>query len=205
MYKLIISIFVIPTIGIAQCSLDRLTLSTHTDGGFEEYQLKNEESGIIKKLDTSKYIASLTVHHATYFAVLSMKGEKNWKAIDVNENILFDVYNVIPTEPTPDYLINDRIRMIDKNNKIGFANRCGDIVIRPQFDFATHFNNGYAIVSKKCKVYYVKTEQNSTFVYPEIKCKQYGYIDRIGNVLKLGKYTYDEIKKEIDWKEIDAY
>ncbi|MDP8175386.1 WG repeat-containing protein [Phocoenobacter skyensis] len=37
-----------------------------------------------------------------------------------------------------------------RNNKVGYANREGEIVIQPQFDFASSFNYGYARVCNGC-------------------------------------------------------
>ncbi len=56
------------------------------------------------------------------FAIVSMRGLSGWAAIDANENVLFNVYNTSLGEPSPDYLIDGKIRIVDKDNLIGFAN-----------------------------------------------------------------------------------
>ncbi|WP_288763605.1 WG repeat-containing protein [uncultured Weeksella sp.] len=177
------------TKGNAQCKLEKFTL-VRTDNIVSENYMLIAENGITKKLNPNKYIVSLTFHENAYFAIFSIKGKKGWSAIDFNENILFEVYNTIPNEPWPDYLIEDRIRIVGKNNKIGFANECGKIIIKPKYDFATSFNNGYAIVGKKCSE-------------SSIKCNQYGYIDKNGKIIKISNYTFDQIQKEINWKDIN--
>lgn len=181
--------FFLFTKGNAQCNLEKFTLIRTDTIASENYTLVAED-GIIKKLDPNKYIVSLTYHENSYFATFSIKGKKGWNAIDFNENILFEVYNIISNEPSPDYLIENRIRIIGKNKKIGFANDCGKIIIKPIFDYATSFNNGYAIVGEKCP-------DSSN------KCNQYGYINKNGKIIKIGNYTFDQIQKEINWKDIN--
>jgi hypothetical protein len=68
-------------------------------------------------------------------------------AIDRNECELFEVFKV---DNGPDYVSDGLFRII-KNNKIGFANVDGKIIIDPQFDCAFPFENGKAKVSKNCK------------------------------------------------------
>ncbi|MDP8100840.1 WG repeat-containing protein [Phocoenobacter atlanticus] len=48
-----------------------------------------------------------------------------------------------------DYRVEGYQRIV-KNGKIGFANREGEIVIQPQFDFSSPFNYGYASVCDGC-------------------------------------------------------
>lgn len=75
-------------------------------------------------------------------AFVTIKGKKGVYAIDRNEKILFQVYN---PEYGPDDVSNGLFRII-QNNKIGFANMDGQIVIKPQFQFIYSFNeNGFAI------------------------------------------------------------
>lgn len=75
-------------------------------------------------------------------AFVTIKGKKGVYAIDRNEKILFQVYN---PEYGPDDVSNGLFRII-QNNKIGFANMNGQIVIKPQFQFIYSFNeNGFAI------------------------------------------------------------
>jgi len=175
--------------GNAQCTTEKFTLLRSDTIASENYTLVMD-SGKVRKLNPNKYIVSLTYHEKGYFAIFSIKGQKGWTAIDFNEKTLFEVYNTISNEPWPDQLIEDRIRILGKNKKIGFANECGKIIIKPKFDYATSFNNGYAIVGKKCP-------DSSN------KCNKYGYVNKNGKVLKIGNYTFDQIQKEINWKDIN--
>ena len=185
----LILFFFLFTKGNAQCTLEKFTLVRSDTISSETYILVTD-NGINKKLNPNKYIVSLTYHENAYFAIFSIKGKKGWSAIDFNENILFEVYNIITHEPSPDFLIENRIRIVGKNKKIGFANECGKIIIKPKFDFATSFNNGYAIVGEKCSD-------------SSVKCNRYGYIDKNGKIIKIGNYTYDQIQKEINWQNIN--
>lgn len=185
----LILFFFLFTKGNAQCTLEKFTLVRRDTITSENYTLV-AENGMIKNLNSNKYIVSLTFHENAYFAIFLIKGKKGWSAIDFNENILFEVYNIITHEPSPDFLIENRIRIIGKNKKIGFANECGKVIIKPKFDFATSFNNGYAIVGEKCSD-------------SGVKCNRYGYIDKNGKIIKIGNYTYDQIQKEINWQNIN--
>lgn len=75
-------------------------------------------------------------------AFVAIKGKQGVYAIDRNEQILFQVYN---GEVFPDKIINGLFRIIE-NDKTGFANMDGQIVIKPQYKFVYPFQkNGYAI------------------------------------------------------------
>ena len=166
------------------------------------YSLVDKKNKIIKVLDSSKYYISFTLDKYLYFAVFGKKdGGSGWSAIDSEENLLFQVYNTSYGEPNPDYLIEKKIRIIDNFNKIGFANEKGKIIIKPQFEFVTSFHNGKAIIGVKCKkiAYDEHAKENDCHHYYTV-CENFGYINKKGEVLKLGNYTFEEIKKEIDWK-----
>ena len=64
--------------------------------------------------------------------------------------ILFEVYNQ-GNEINPDYLVENKIRIVDENQKIGFANEKGQIIIKPQFEMVTSFHNGKAIIAESCE------------------------------------------------------
>lgn len=165
------------------------------------YSLIDEKNNLIKVLDSSKYYVSFNNDDYRYFAVFGKKGSPGWTAIDSNENILFQVYNTSFGEPTPDYLIENKIRIINGKNKIGFANEKGQIIIKPQFEIVTSFHNGKAIIGEKCKKVpwseHIKEEDCKHY---SIVCENFGYINEKGEILKLGNYTFEEIKNEIDWK-----
>ena len=45
----------------------------------------------------------------------------------------------------------DTRNFVDENNKIGFADHKGKIIIKPQFEIATTFHKGKAIIGKGCE------------------------------------------------------
>lgn len=71
---------------------------------------------------------------------------KNLIAIDKNENVLFGVFWY---DNGPDY-ISDGLFRILKDEKIGYANEKGQIIIEAQFKCAFPFKNGIAKVSNDC-------------------------------------------------------
>lgn len=168
------------------------------------YCLIDEQGNLIRQLDTSKYYVSFNNDQYAYFAIFGKKGSSGWTAIDANENELFKVYNTSFGEPSPDYLIENMIRIIDENEKIGFANIKGEIIIRPQFEIATSFHNGKAIIGKTCKKVPWNDHPNETGCnHYSIACKKHGYINATGVTLKIGDYSFEQIKKEINWEMQD--
>ena len=165
------------------------------------YSLIDEKNNLIKVLDSSKYYITFNFDNYVYFAVFGKKGNPGWTAIDAKENILFQVYNTSFGEPSPDYLIENKIRIIDGENKIGFANEKGQIVIKPQFEIVTSFHNGKAIIGEKCKnVPWKEHAKEEDCQHYTIVCENFGNINEKGEILKLGNYTFEEIKKKIGWK-----
>ena len=164
----------------------------------EEYSIIKKNGDTIRKLDSQKYIVSLQ-DEFNNFAIFSIKDKKGWSAIDINENYLFQVYNRLTGEPFPDYLIENRIRIIGENNKIGFANSNGEIVIEPQFETVTEFNNGFAIFQLECTKIEndIANGQHSGFHY---ECEKTGFIDENGKVIEIGDFDFNEIKEKINWK-----
>ncbi len=98
-------------------------------------------------------------------------------------------------------MVEDKVRIVDQNDKIGFANREGIIIIKPQFEIATSFFNGKAIIAATCK----KTkpdghEHQGDCDHSYLMCNQHGYINEKGMILKIGNFTFEENKEEIGWK-----
>ena len=166
------------------------------------YLFKDEAGNIIKELDSSKYLTLMSDGKLGNFALFAIKGKLGWLAIDRNENILFEVYNASIGEPNPDYLVEDKIRIVDKNQKIGFANGAGQIIINPKFEIVTSFHNGKAIIGEECKkVPWGNHSDDNGCHHYSILCNRHGYINEKGEIIKIGDYTFEEIMKEIDWKE----
>lgn len=163
---------------------------------YNTHYLADENNAIIKQLD-STYLLAYQADVLAYFHVFAINGQKGWTAIDWNGNILFQVYNVEIGTLSPDDLTEGLIR-IEKDDLIGFANEMGEIIIQPQFEIATAFANGYAIIGATCKN--VPWDENHTeqgCMHYSTVCEQHGYIDRKGNILALGYFTYEEITEMI--------
>ena len=178
-------------------------VENETDTGKSIYSLVDKNNKTIKVLDSANYFMVWSGFDYSNFAVVGKKDSKGhgWPAIDANENILFYVYNTSDGEPSPDYLIENKIRIIDENEKIGFANEMGKIIIKPQFEIVTSFHNGYAIIAEKCKkVPWGNHEHDDGCNHYSIECERHGYIDEKGKIIKLGNFTFEQIMEEIKWK-----
>jgi len=165
------------------------------------YYIVNEKGKSVKQLDATKYLMCFTQEKYGYFAVFLIKGNSGWCAIDINEKILFNVYNTSYGEPSPDELRENKIRVIDENEKLGFADHKGNIIIKPQFEIVTSFYNGKAIIGEKCsKVPWGPHEEEGGCHHYTIDCKRAGYIDTKGTIIEIGDFTFEEIAKKIKWK-----
>ncbi len=96
-------------------------------------------------IELNKYFFCFT-DTITDFGIVMKKGGKAF-AIDQNENKLYEVYWY---DNGPDWIVDGRFRII-KDNKIGFADRKGKIIIEPKYQCAFQFKNGIAKVSYKCE------------------------------------------------------
>jgi hypothetical protein len=164
------------------------------------YSLIDEEGKIIRQLDSSEYYVSFNNYQYVYFAVFGKKGSDGWTAIDANETELFKVYNTSFGEPSPDYLVENKIRIVNSNNSIGFANNKGEIIIKPQFEIASSFNKGKAIIGNSCqKIPWSKHAKETDCNHYSIVCEQHGFINEKGEVQKMGNYSFEQIKNEIGW------
>jgi hypothetical protein len=92
--------------------------------------------------------------------------------IDRKENVLFEV---VVSDTKPDK-VSEGLFRIKKNEKIGFANMQGEIVIEPQFDSASPFINGYAAV---CVGGQLILEHEIYF----IKGGKWGFINKSGKLV----------------------
>ena len=94
-------------------------------------------------------------------------------AIDKKETVLYEVF---PFDNGPDYPSEGLFRII-KNEKIGYADEDGKIVIEPQFSCAYPFEDGKAKVTMNCTV---KQEDEHNIW----ESKEWYYIDKSGNKVK---------------------
>lgn len=170
------------------------------------YYIVDEKGETIKRLDSAKYTISLNGDKFQHFAIFSIKGESGWSAIDSNEKILFKVYNTSFGEPSPDELVENKIRIVNENNKIGFADSNGKIIIKPQFEIATTFHNGLAIIGESCdKIPWGEHEKENDCHHYSIVCEKQGYINEKGEILEIGNFSFEEIQKKINWKAPELY
>lgn len=201
--KLLLSTILFLLISIANAQIKFKVIEKETNDWKNIYSLVDEYNQTIKVLDSAKYYISWNGDEYGYFAVFGKKDNTRsaWVAIDANENILFYVYNTGFGEPNPDYLIENKIRIVNDENKIGFANEKGHIIIEPQFEIATSFHNGKAIIGQKCeKVPWGNHEIEDGCNHYSIVCENHGYINETGEIIKLGNYTFEQIMEEINWK-----
>lgn len=169
------------------------------------YFIINEKGKAIKQLDTTKYLMCLDGFEYGYFAVFAVKGDNRWCAIDLSEKVLFHVYNTTYGEPSPDKIIEKKIRIIDENEKIGFADHKGNIIIKPQFEMVTSFHKGKAIIGEQCSKipWGDHLEEEGGCHHYSIDCKRAGYINNKGEIIEVGDFTFEDIQKKINWKSPD--
>ena len=151
----ILTSFLFLFIGITYGQKKFKVVVKETDSWQEMFSLVDENGKLIRQLDTEKYFVCFNSDKYGYFAIFGMKagvgGGSGWSAIDADGNLLFKVYNTSFGEPSPDYLVENKIRIIDNNNLIGYADNKGKIIIKPQYEAATSFHKGKAIIGQTCK------------------------------------------------------
>ncbi len=175
-----------------------------TETGRPSYSIVDEDGKLLRQLDTAKYFMCFNPDQYVHFAIVAMEGSSGWPAIDADEKILFEVYNTSFGEPSPDRLVENKIRIVDDRNLIGFANNKGQVIIKPQFEFATSFHKGKSIIGKSCeKVPWDEHADESNCHHFSIVCEKHGYINDQGAILKLGEFSFEQIVKEIEWKDPD--
>jgi hypothetical protein len=81
------------------------------------------------------------------YAIVSKSG-LGMIGINRKEKIL---YKVFVFDNGPDEISDGHFRII-KNNKIGYADSLGNIVIQPTYDCAQPYEKGVALVSNNCRV-----------------------------------------------------
>lgn len=90
--------------------------------------------------DTLRYFANvIEFQNATY---------GDWIAINRDEKILYEVINY---DNGPDYFSDGLVR-VKRNNKMGFANDKGKVLIPCIYDYAWPFENGVSKVSFNAKI-----------------------------------------------------
>lgn len=130
---------------------------------------RNRHAEII--IPPGKYSMCFTDSSKHFAAVFS---EKNGLiGIDANGKRLFQIFSY---DNGPDPLSDGLFRIII-NEKIGFANAKGEIIIDPEYDCAYAFQNGMAKVSYTC-------QSKTSGEHSIWKSKKWIYIDTLGHVVK---------------------
>jgi hypothetical protein len=114
--------------------------------------LVNQEGETLRTLGTSKYFSIDFINDEYgHFAIFHLNDIKGFYTINSKEEILFQVYNRTIGEPNPDYLVENKIRVVGDNDRIGFADQKGKIVIEPQFEMVSEFHENKAIIGEGCR------------------------------------------------------
>lgn len=142
----------------------------------EEFDQIGVKSGYVDSngdtvIEMGKYYYCYTDTLRNYAIVMEHGG--SLIAIDKDETKLFDVFWY---DNGPDY-INEGLFRIKKNDKIGYANEEGEIVIVPRFDCASSFENGLAKVSNSCTLKKVGEHE-------EIEWIDFNLIDKDGRIVQ---------------------
>lgn len=172
----------------------------YRNNNYSTAYIADKNGKIIKKLDDS---FGLNYRPGTmgYFSIFAINGEEGWTAVDINGKKLFQVLNSEIGTPSPDDVIDGKIRIVGKNGKIGFADEKGKVIIRPQFEEVSSFHKGKAIIGEGCKAIPWTHSQETDCRHYYTQCKKYGYIDEKGKIIEFGEYTFEEIAKKIKWEQ----
>jgi hypothetical protein len=113
-----------------------------------------------------------------FFSASSFSSQKistSWgDAYDRKGNLLF---HPMFYDNGPDFFKEEYVRCV-KNDKVGYVNRKGEIVIEPQWDWATQFNYGYAFVCNGCTLSFEHDSEHPEVIYPA--SKDFYYINKKG-------------------------
>lgn len=145
------------------------------DGSFEA----GSSCGYInKRKDTVIPIGTFDMCFTDSFATFAYVIDKElfgdaMVAINRKKEVIFDAYLF---DNGPDY-IEEGLFRIKRNEKIGFANSKGEVVIEPQFECAYPFESGKAKVALDCET--IKEGE-----YSRSKSSNWFYIDKKGNKIK---------------------
>lgn len=136
----------------------------------ELYELGVPSGYVNQKSDTVIPVGKYQYCFFDTVTTYAIVGDKSgFYAIDQKENRLYEVYWF---ENGPDY-IKDGLFRIKRNEKIGYANTKGEIVIEPQFDCANAFENEKAKVTFDC-------ELKKVGEHAVMKSDSWIYIDKTG-------------------------
>lgn len=130
------------------------------------------------------------VYDFNIYGVTDVFDDNSWYKITTNNMRLVKSYMF---DNGPDYYVSGLSRF-EKDGKLGFVNVKGEIVITPQFDWATGFwfSEPIAIVCVGCTL--KKAHENDQ--YPTMKGGKWGGIDKKGHLITPLDFTDYEIDKD---------
>ena len=132
------SVWTIPIFFKRSESLIARTTEKHLEAGVPVCYL-NEQGDTIVPYGKYKFCQTDTIRDIGF--VYENKQNARIVCIDNQGKELFYVFKY---DNGPDYIHEGLFRIMDENGLIGFADSLGNIVIKPQFKFATPFENGKA-------------------------------------------------------------
>ena len=173
----------------------------YLDNDYYTSIIADKNRKVIKKLDKEIYGLNYRPETLGYFSIFSIKNESGWTAINIKGEKLFKVLNTEYGTPSPDDLIENKIRIVDENGKIGFANKKGKIIIPPKFEQASSFHNGKAIIGRKCKnIPWLEHPNETDCQHYYTRCEENGYINNKGEIIQIGNFTFEKIVNKINWR-----
>ena len=110
-----------------------------------------------------------------HFSVVLIRNKDTLGFYAINQQEV-RLFKVVTTSQGPTFLVNGFIQVTDSSGLIGFANERGKVVIVPQFQCATDFYGGKALVTYKCTL---RTSQNEVPSGPPTSDNWF-YIDKTG-------------------------
>jgi hypothetical protein len=120
---------------------------------------------------------SSNLSDSSKISTIVFKQGQGFLALDRDDKVLFTIF---PFDNGPDYPSEGLFRIIE-NNKIGFANELGEIVIKPRFSAALPFHGGLAAYCDSCIVVTMgehKSWQNG----------KWGFINTLGEIVIPAQY-----------------
>lgn len=117
------------------------------------------------------------------FAIVS--APKGLMAINKKEEKLFDVYIF---DNGPDYVVDGAFRIVN-NNKMGFSDTHGNIIVLPIYDFVYPFNKGLAVVNLGGHSESVNPSDPNCEYHTWVEGK-WGIINKTGELIKDIKYDH---------------
>lgn len=132
------SVWTIPIVFKRNGSLIAHTTEKHLEVGVPVCYL-NEQGDTIIPYGKYKFCQTDTIRHIGF--VYENRQNARIVCIDNQGKELFYVYKY---DNGPDYIREGLFRIMDEDGWIGFADSLGNVVIKPQFKFATSFENGKA-------------------------------------------------------------